>query len=196
MRKRNNSCRERLAHLIRKTGLTQKELAEKAGIRESSLSNYMQGKSNPNMDIICKLSEALDVSTDWLLGYGELKEGTKELWEAKLLEKYNAMDFSTQEIIHEILGIHPVSSDWVGATRGQHGFTDKEIMDRIESVKPANADDEKELIRYMRSIINLGNKEAALAKYESYIQSNGPLSKAANEQAQKLLDECRGFPDV
>ena len=192
MRRRNNTCRERLAYLLNKTRLTQKELAEKAGIRESSLSNYMQGRSNPNMEIICKLSEALDVSTDWLLGYGKNEQGLEKSWDATMLEAYHKLDPHTQEIIHDILGIYPESDDWLSASTDQHNFTDKEIMDKIEAAKkdPSNiTPGERALLLRIKGEIIRRSKPDIAHILQSHIQAHGPISEAADVQLQKMLEE-------
>lgn len=49
--------------MIRK-GMTQSELAEKVGISQVMLSNYITGRSMPGFYIVDKLVRALDCSTD------------------------------------------------------------------------------------------------------------------------------------
>ena len=192
MRKQNNSCQERLAYFIKYSSLNQKEIAEKAGIRESSLSNYLHGKSRPNMEIVCKLSEALDVSTDWLLGYGENDQGIGKSWDAKLLESYHKLDPHTKEIIHDILGIYPESDDWLSASTDQHNFTDKEIMDKIEAAKkdPSNiTPGERALLLRIKGEIIRRSKPDIAHILQSHIQAHGPISEAADVQLQKMLEE-------
>lgn len=58
---------ERLKNLRREKGLTQKALADKIGIHVLTVQQYELGKRSPQADIIIKLAEALDVSTDFLL---------------------------------------------------------------------------------------------------------------------------------
>lgn len=56
-----------LKDLRERKGLTQKELAEKLYVTYSTISHYEQGTSTPTTDMIIKLSEFYDVSTDYLL---------------------------------------------------------------------------------------------------------------------------------
>ena len=45
-----------------KLGLTQKELAEKAGITQSFLCDIEQGRSKPSIDTAVKIADALNIS--------------------------------------------------------------------------------------------------------------------------------------
>ena len=58
--------RLRLAREARK--LTQSELAEKAGLQPSAVSHFETGGRSPSFDNLKRLADALDVSTDYLLG--------------------------------------------------------------------------------------------------------------------------------
>ena len=49
-------------------GLSQSELAEKAGLQPSAISHFENQRRSPSFDNLKALSNALDVSTDYLLG--------------------------------------------------------------------------------------------------------------------------------
>ena len=49
-------------------GLDQAELARRIGIPASSISHFEAGRRRPSLNSLCKIAEALDVSTDYLLG--------------------------------------------------------------------------------------------------------------------------------
>jgi len=67
---KTSNSKERIKILVKALGITQKELAIKSGVRESSISNYVKGISKPGQKSIDRLSEATGVSPSWLLGYG------------------------------------------------------------------------------------------------------------------------------
>lgn len=48
--------------------ITQKELAEKVGVTLQTISYYERGKVDPTGRVIVKMADALDVTTDYLLG--------------------------------------------------------------------------------------------------------------------------------
>ena len=62
--------KNRLRQLISILEMTQKEFAKFTGIRESSISNYCVGVSEPNQKNLNKIIKATNVSPAWLMGYG------------------------------------------------------------------------------------------------------------------------------
>ena len=59
---------QRLRELRKQKNLTQKQLAELIGVKNSIISFYEVGDRFPSPEIIIKLSAALNTSTDYLLG--------------------------------------------------------------------------------------------------------------------------------
>ena len=49
-------------------GLTQTQVAEALGIKQPSYIRYENGKGQPSLENLVKLSELFDVSVDYLLG--------------------------------------------------------------------------------------------------------------------------------
>jgi transcriptional regulator with XRE-family HTH domain len=54
--------------LREKRGLAQKFVAEKIGVKNNTLSGYEAGRRLPDADILQKLADFFEVSTDFLLG--------------------------------------------------------------------------------------------------------------------------------
>ena len=65
---------EQLRVLRKKHNWKQKEVADMLGIHVTTYTKYETGKSSPNRDMIVKLAEVFDVSTDYLLGVMEKRE--------------------------------------------------------------------------------------------------------------------------
>ena len=59
---------ERLKRLLKSAGLSQKELAEKIGCTEVTVSRYIAGERVPKATIVVKIANALGVSVDYLIG--------------------------------------------------------------------------------------------------------------------------------
>jgi len=57
----------RIKNLRELSGLTQKELAEKVGISNASLSNYEKDINEPTLAITARLADVFGVSTDYLI---------------------------------------------------------------------------------------------------------------------------------
>lgn len=55
---------EQLKTLRKINGLTQKELAEKLKIKQNSYSDWENGKSEPNIEMLVRIADYFDVSLD------------------------------------------------------------------------------------------------------------------------------------
>lgn len=81
---------ERIAMLIKKEGLSQKELSTMAGITESTLSRYIKNERKPKAEILANIATALNTTSDYLINgkidkidfaeiYRFVARGTKEM---------------------------------------------------------------------------------------------------------------------
>lgn len=59
---------ERLRAAREKRGLNQGDLAKRAGLQGSAISHFETGARKPSFDNLRRLADALDVTTDYLLG--------------------------------------------------------------------------------------------------------------------------------
>ena len=60
---------------MKELGLTQAQLAEKTGLSQQIMSNYINNKFKPGYDAILALSKALEVEPNWFFdGYGKEKD--------------------------------------------------------------------------------------------------------------------------
>lgn len=55
-------------------GMTEQTLAKKTGISDRSISNYITKKNTMKADTLAVIAEALECSTDWMLGRKEERE--------------------------------------------------------------------------------------------------------------------------
>jgi len=72
---------DRVTALMKKSGLSQKELASKAGVTESAMSYYVNGSRTPRSDVLTRMAKELETTTDYLLGTSDeiAKKENKEL---------------------------------------------------------------------------------------------------------------------
>lgn len=71
MQEKNALCEQfsiRFTEALGSSGLRQKDLAEHTNIREQTLSRYKTGERIPDTYELYRISVALGVSIDWLLG--------------------------------------------------------------------------------------------------------------------------------
>lgn len=64
---------ERIKKLRIERNLTQKQLAEMAGVAISAISSYESGNRYPSYDVLISFSRIFHVSTDYLLGLDKLR---------------------------------------------------------------------------------------------------------------------------
>lgn len=63
-----------LKELRKNAGLTQQELADRIWVSKAAVSYYEQSLRCPSPEILVKISQALHVSTDYLLGLEDKKQ--------------------------------------------------------------------------------------------------------------------------
>lgn len=59
---------QRLSEARKNKRFTQMDVSKKTGVNNKTLSHYEQGKSRPDLDILKKLCDLYEVTTDWVLG--------------------------------------------------------------------------------------------------------------------------------
>lgn len=63
-----NDFGEKVVALLNKNNMAQKELADRVGITEVSMSRYIRGHKTPKGTVISNIANALHTTTDYLLG--------------------------------------------------------------------------------------------------------------------------------
>ena len=107
-------CGERIAEALSKKGMRQSELCKQTGIPKSSMSLYLSGAYEPKQDKIYKMAKALDVSSEWLMGYDvpmmrlpweEISPGEIQLTEGeeKMLELFRLIPEDQQQMALEMI---------------------------------------------------------------------------------------------
>ena len=70
---------ERLKLLYFNSGETQEQAAIRFGVSRQGFGNWLNGRTQPDYDALCKLAEYYNVSTDYLLGRTDVKTPDTEL---------------------------------------------------------------------------------------------------------------------
>lgn len=84
-------------------GISQKELAQMLGIKNSRVSNWEQGLNRPDADILADICRVLQVSPSDLLGV-QLVEGELNDLERKVVMAYRSKP-ELQQAVNILLGI-------------------------------------------------------------------------------------------
>ncbi|MCR4562381.1 MAG: helix-turn-helix transcriptional regulator [Bacilli bacterium] len=59
---------DNLKKLMKEKGWNQKEFAKKVHVTEAAMSHYLSGYRDPQLDILIRIADCLEVSVDFLLG--------------------------------------------------------------------------------------------------------------------------------
>lgn len=96
----------RLEQALKNKGITQKELAARAGVTEAAMSHYIKGDRTPRSSVLARIADALGTTSDYLMA-GTPKNELEELGLAKRLIARNAATMSLaqkREILNLLLG--------------------------------------------------------------------------------------------
>lgn len=87
---------QRLAALIKERRLTQKEVAQEAGITEAAMSHYIKGDREPRASVMAKIAETLHTTSDFLAN-GTAPNARAEIDLARKLIARNVSEMSRAE---------------------------------------------------------------------------------------------------
>lgn len=62
---------QRIRTLLRNSGMSQRELAERVGATESAVSKYVSGEREPRAEVLANIATALGTTVEYLLGKNE-----------------------------------------------------------------------------------------------------------------------------
>ncbi len=98
-----NQLSIRMEELLKSRGITQKELAKRAGITEAAISHYIKGDRTPRSSVLSRIAIVLHTTSDYLME-GIPQNAASEIGYAKRLIARNANQMTNAEK-KEILSI-------------------------------------------------------------------------------------------
>ena len=87
-----------LKRFRKQKNLTQVELGKMLNYGSTAIANYESGRNEPSLDVLIKLSEILDVSTDDLLG-----ATPKDKIESPVLIPFEILNDEKKKIVMELI---------------------------------------------------------------------------------------------
>lgn len=64
----------RLLHCRKKSGMSQKALADVLGLSDAAVTMLEKAKRSPSFEVLCTLADFFDVSLDYLVGRSDVPE--------------------------------------------------------------------------------------------------------------------------
>ena len=92
------SFNERLLELIHNKKITQKDLADKAGVTEAAMSHYLKGDRFPRASVLARIADALGTTSEYLMN-GNASDAKEEIDYAKKLIARNVSEMSKEDKI-------------------------------------------------------------------------------------------------
>ena len=120
----------RLKSIMKERKITQTELAKRTGIRQSSISDWLNDRYEPKQDKVYIIAKSLNVSPAWLLGYDEnipINEQSTNYY----------LDAETAEYA-EMLRTRPEMRMLFSASRGISKEEMEEAVNYIEFIRSRN----------------------------------------------------------
>lgn len=65
---------ERLHNLLEELDMSQAELSKRSSVTEATISNFLNCKQLPKLEVVSKIADVLDVSVDYLLGKTNVRQ--------------------------------------------------------------------------------------------------------------------------
>ncbi len=90
---------ERIFHILREKGISQKEFSDRTGITQSSISDWKRKKTNPNAEKIMIICDALGISPFELLQ--DTPRGSGSFTEGIFISK-ETLDYEILTVIHPL----------------------------------------------------------------------------------------------
>lgn len=90
--------KDKVKELMESQNMTQKELSEKSGITEASISRYLNGERTPRIDIIINFAKVFKVDVDFLISDDdEIKDLEDSYVECRTVLARNARNLTAEE---------------------------------------------------------------------------------------------------
>ena len=106
--------KDRLKEARSRQKLSQNELANRVGVHVTNISRYERGENKPTTQVLSKLAEALEVTTDFLMSgstdeVAESNISDKEL--LSLFKRVNTLSNDKKKLVKEFLGAFVLQAD-------------------------------------------------------------------------------------
>jgi transcriptional regulator with XRE-family HTH domain len=106
--------KERLKQLRTKKGISQNQLARDIGVHVTNISRYERGENRPTSDVLSKLANALDVTTDYLMDGSTDDKAQSTISDKELLSQFQRVEKLPSEkkaVVKELIDAFLLKTD-------------------------------------------------------------------------------------
>jgi transcriptional regulator with XRE-family HTH domain len=103
-----DNVKRNLGYYLSLRGMSQKELAGKLSVSQSAVTNWIKGKNSPDIEIVARICDILDISIVELFGTNGSEQYSEQ--EKKVITQYRKKP-ELQPAIHILLGITKPNRD-------------------------------------------------------------------------------------
>jgi len=118
---------ERIRHIRRQKGMTQKQVADACGMADSAIRKYESGTQVPKIETLCRIAAALDMPITELID-SEHAEKSNPFWTVDLNDKLRCVGCS-----YKFAEAHEEYFQWIEYPDGTLEVTDEELQELHES---------------------------------------------------------------
>jgi transcriptional regulator with XRE-family HTH domain len=93
--------RERLRAIREQRGYSQDELARRTGLQASAISHFETGTRKPSFENLRRLADALEVTTDYLLGRDDKSSGFSR--PEQLFQNYERLKAEDRKVVDRVV---------------------------------------------------------------------------------------------
>ena len=93
----NETLGGRISELLKKTGITQRELAAMVNVTEVSMSRYISGERMPKGPIVANIATALHTTSDYLLGQENDEDSESVYYQTQRAIARNAKNWTKKQ---------------------------------------------------------------------------------------------------
>lgn len=103
-----DNVKRNLGYYLSLRGISQKELAERLGVSQSAVTNWIKGKNSPDIEVVAEICDVLEISVSDLFGKEEGENVNAA--ERKVLEQYRKKP-ELQQAVNILLGVDSNNGD-------------------------------------------------------------------------------------
>lgn len=97
MGKTRENLKKNIGYYLELNKISQKELAERLGVSQSAVTNWIKGKNSPDIELVAEMCRIFDISIMEMMGVSEHSKSETDLVKEKLIRNYEQLNSKGRE---------------------------------------------------------------------------------------------------